>query len=256
MSWILLVGILGLLVGSFLNVCIYRIPKKESIVWPGSHCQQCGSAVKSYDNIPVISYLLLRGRCRSCQARISPRYPLIELLTALIGLSLLAAYGPTLTALIYFIFCCALLVVTFIDLDYMIIPDAISLGGIVVGLALVYFLPLSYKDAIIGLALGGGGLLAVFYAYYFATGREGMGGGDVKLLGMMGVFIGWRGVLFTIFVASLVGSVIGLIWIAIKGKDMKAALPFGPFLALGAYVYLLFGERLIEIYFNWLGPTL
>ena len=253
MNLLLLVGIVGLLVGSFLNVCIYRIPKGESIVWPGSHCQHCGSSVKAYDNIPVLSYLLLLGRCRQCKALISPRYPIIEVLTALMGLSLFIHFGPTLNFVIFFLFCCALLVVTFIDLDHMIIPDVISLGGIAIGLWLVYFLPVSGKDAILGLALGAGGLLAVFYAYYFITGREGMGGGDVKLLGMIGVFTGWQGVLFTIFAASLVGSVVGLSWIAVKGKDMKAALPFGPFLALGAYVYLLFGEDLIGWYFNWLG---
>ncbi len=247
-------AIFGLFIGSFLNVCIYRIPKEESIVWPGSHCPQCGQAVKPWDNIPVLSYILLRGRCRSCRIRISPRYPLVELLSGLICLGMLYKFGPTLSFIIYYIWAAALLVVTFIDLDYQIIPDRISLGGIVIGLICVYFLPIGYKDALIGLGLGAGGLMAVIYGYYFLTGKQGMGGGDVKLLGMIGVFIGWQGVIFTIFMASLIGSIVGVSWMLYKGKDMKAAIPFGPFLALGALIFVFWGDPMIGWYFGLMGP--
>ncbi len=255
MSIVLIVFVFGLFIGSFLNVCIYRIPRRESIVWPGSHCPACGAAVRPWDNIPVLSYLLLGGRCRKCREKISPRYPLVELLSGLLAVSLLYKYGPTAVFVIYYLLSCALLVVTFIDFDYQIIPDSISLGGIVVGLVLVYFLPVSYGDALIGLVSGAGGLIAVIYGYYFLTGKQGMGGGDVKLLGMIGVFCGWQGVLFTIFMASLIGSVVGVSWIIIKGKDMKAAIPFGPFLSLGTMIYLLWGQLLIDWYFGFLPPA-
>lgn len=249
------VVLLGLFIGSFLNVCIYRIPRSESIVWPGSRCTACGTPIKPWDNIPVLSYIFLRGACRHCRARIKPRYPLVEAISALLALALYARFGPGAAFAIYYLFACALVVITFIDLDYQIIPDRISLGGIVVGLALVYWLPVSYKDALIGLAAGAGSLLLIIYGYYFLTKRQGMGGGDVKLLGMIGVFIGWQGVAFTIFTASLVGSVVGLAWIAVQGKDMKAAIPFGPFLSLGALTYLFWGEALIAWYFMLLRPS-
>lgn len=249
-----IVGLLGLFIGSFLNVCIYRLPRAESIVWPGSHCPACGAAVKPWDNIPLLSYLLLRGRCRQCAAPIALRYPLVELISALLALGLFYRFGLTPAFGIYYLFACALVVVTFIDLDYQIIPDRISLGGIVVGLVLVSWLPVSYKDALIGLAAGAGVLLAIIYGYYFITKRQGMGGGDVKLLGMIGVFIGWQGVAFTIFVASLIGAVVGVAWIAVQGKDMKAAIPFGPFLSLGAIIYLFWGSPLIDWYLLLMRP--
>jgi len=248
------VVLLGLFIGSFLNVCIYRIPRSESIVWPGSRCTACGTPIKPWDNIPVVSYLLLWGKCRHCQARITPRYPLVETLSALLALALYARFGLSAVFLIYYLFACALIVITFIDLDFQIIPDRISLGGIVLGLALVYWLPVTYKDALIGLAVGAGSLILIIYGYYFLTKRQGMGGGDVKLLGMIGVFIGWQGVAFTIFTASLIGSVVGLAWIAVQGKDMKAAIPFGPFLSLGALIYLFWGKALIAWYFMLMRP--
>lgn len=243
-----MVGLLGLFIGSFLNVCIYRLPRAESIVWPGSHCPACGAAVKPWDNIPVLSYVILRGRCRQCAAPISPRYPLVEILSALLALGLLYRFGLSAAFLIYYLFACALLVITFIDLDYQIIPDSISLGGIMVGLVLVMWLPISYRDALIGLVIGAGSLIAIIYGYFLLTKRQGMGGGDVKLLGMIGVFIGWQGVLFTIFVSSVIGTVVGVAWILIQGKNMKAAIPFGPFLSLGAIIYLFWGPIMIDWY--------
>ncbi len=249
---VVIVALFGLFIGSFLNVCIYRIQKGESIVWPPSHCPKCTKALMPWDNIPVISYLILKGRCRYCTEPISVRYPVVELLSALLAVSLLYRFGVSVTFLIYYLWACALLIITFIDLDIQIIPDRLSLGGIVVGLLVVYWLPVTYKDALIGLILGGGLLLAIIYGYYFLTKKEGMGGGDVKLLAMIGVFTGWQGVLFTVFASSLMGTVVGIPWGLLKKGTLKAAIPFGPFLALGALIYVFWGHYLIDWYFGYL----
>ncbi|MGD0819286.1 MAG: prepilin peptidase [Desulfomonilia bacterium] len=250
---VVIVVLFGLFIGSFLNVCIYRIQKGESIVWPPSHCPKCTKALKPWDNIPVISYLILKGRCRYCTEPISVRYPVVELLSALLAVSLLYRFGMSVTFLIYYLWACVLLIITFIDLDIQIIPDRLSLGGIVVGLLVVYWLPVTYKDALIGLILGGGLLLAIIYGYYFLTKKEGMGGGDVKLLAMIGVFTGWQGVLFTVFASSLMGTMVGIPWGLLKKGTLKAAIPFGPFLALGALIYVFWGQYLIDWYFGYLG---
>ncbi|MEA3223738.1 MAG: prepilin peptidase [Thermodesulfobacteriota bacterium] len=252
MIWVSAVVIGGLIIGSFLNVCIYRIPQDESIIVPGSHCPKCGAKIAPWDNIPILSYLFLRGRCRNCKVKISPRYPLVEAITALLALGLLYRFGPTLDFAIYFILVCALVVVTFIDIDHQIIPDRISISGILIGLVAIYWLPVSYKDALIGLVLGGGILMGVIYGYYFITGKQGMGGGDVKLLAMIGVFIGWKGVLFTILTSSAIGSVVGLTWIALTHKDTRSPIPFGPFLSLGAIIYLFWGGAVIDWYMKFM----
>ena len=252
MMWPVAIAVLGLFIGSFLNVCIHRIPRSESIMWPASHCPVCNNPIKPWDNIPLVSYILLGGRCRSCSAKISLRYPVVETLSALLALSMLYRFGLTMSFGIYYLWACVLLVITFIDIDYQIIPDRLSLGGIILGLGLVYWLPLTYKDAIIGLVLGSGLLIAVIYGYYFLTKKQGMGGGDVKLLGMIGVFTGWQGVLFTIFMGSLIGTLFGLPWALMQKKTMKAAIPFGPFLALGALIFVLWGTQLTDWYFGFL----
>ncbi len=252
MMWPVAIAVLGLFIGSFLNVCIHRIPRSESIMWPASHCPVCNNPIKPWDNIPLVSYILLGGRCRSCSAKISLRYPVVESLSALLALSMLYRFGLTVSFGIYYLWACVLLVITFIDIDYQIIPDRLSLGGIILGLGLVYWLPLTYKDAIIGLVLGSGLLIAVIYGYYFLTKKQGMGGGDVKLLGMIGVFTGWQGVLFTIFMGSLIGTLFGLPWALMQKKTMKAAIPFGPFLALGALIFVLWGTQLTDWYFGFL----
>jgi len=246
----LAVAVIGLFIGSFLNVCIHRIPREESIVFPSSRCPKCREKIRPWDNIPVLSYLFLRGRCRHCKEKISPRYPLVETLSALIALAMLYRFGLTAAFFIYYAWACVLLVITFIDIDYQIIPDSLSIGGIVVGLALVWWLPVSYPEALIGLGVGAGLLIVVIYGYYFLTGKQGMGGGDVKLLGMIGVFTGWEGVLFTIFMGSLLGSLVGIPWALLQKKNMQAAIPFGPFLALGAFIHVLFGDMLIDWYFT------
>jgi len=248
------VFVFGALVGSFLNVCIHRIPGGESIAFPASHCPHCKTAIKPYDNIPIVSYLVLRGRCRSCAAGIAIRYPLVEMLGGIAAVGALCAYGLSAEALLIFAFLAALIVITFIDLDHQIIPDAISLPGIFVGFAaaLLFGTP-SWVDSLIGIALGGGLLFAVAEGYARLTGREGMGGGDIKLLAMIGAFLGWRAIPVTVLVGSLLGSVIGLSLMALRGRDTRMAIPFGPFLAVGAVVALFWGEAIIAWYLGRVG---
>jgi len=241
----------GMLVGSFLNVCICRMPKGESVVFPPSHCPGCDHRIHWYDNIPVISYLLLRGRCRGCGMRISIQYPLVELLNGLLTLALFLRFGPTLPFLVMFLFCSSLVVVTFIDLEHQIIPDEISLSGIVIGFICSFFLQgHSWLNSLLGILLGGGSLLLVAYGYQWLTGKEGMGGGDIKLLAMMGAFLGWKSIPFIIFTSSLVGSLIGICMMFVQKKDSKLAIPFGPYLAFGAVLYIFYGRPLIHWYLN------
>jgi leader peptidase (prepilin peptidase)/N-methyltransferase len=241
--------VFGATVGSFLNVCIWRLPRNESIVFPASHCPHCDFKIPFYDNIPILGYLLLGGRCRRCKERISPQYPLVELVNGLLTLALFLKFGPSLTFLVLFVFSSALVAITFIDLEHQIIPDVISLPGIPLGLAASFFLPwLGWKNSLLGILLGGGSLLLVAYGYQLLAKKEGMGGGDVKLLAMMGAFLGWRSVLFIIFTASLAGSVIGLTVMAVQKKDTKLAIPFGPFLAFGALLYIFYGRQIIGWY--------
>ncbi len=252
----ILTFVFGAIVGSFLNVCIYRIPRKKSIVVPGSHCPACGRAIPFYDNIPLLSYLLLLGRCRSCKVFISPRYLIVELLTAVLFAVLFSMFGPTMETAVNMVFVSLLIVISFIDLDLQIIPDALSLGGLLVGLGLSFARPLfSYKDALLGILLGGGILFLVAWGYQMVAKREGMGGGDIKLLAMIGAFCGIKGVVFTVILGSLVGTIIGLALMWLKGQGTKYALPFGPFLSLGAMGYILIGERIIYGYINLLSPN-
>jgi len=244
----------GLITGSFLNVCISRIPKNESVVFPPSHCPLCAYRIRWYDNIPLVSYLLLRGRCRGCRARISFIYPLVELLNGLLTVALFWHFGLSLSFAALFLFCSALVVITFIDLEHQIIPDRISLPGIVAGLLFSFFLPWqTWLGSLVGILLGGGSLLLVASCYQWLTGKEGMGGGDIKLLAMMGAFLGWKAVPFIIFASSLTGSVVGISVMLIHKKDAKLAIPFGPYLAFGAVLYIFYGGRLIHWYLHMSG---
>ncbi len=245
-------GALGAVVGSFLNVVIHRLPLGQSLVHPPSHCPRCGARVRPHHNLPVIGWLLLGGRCRDCREPISPRYPLVEALTAVLAAGWWARAESALAFGVYFVFLAGLVAVTFIDLDHKIIPDSLSLGGVVLGMAASFLLPLGWKDSLVGAAAGGGILAAVAYGYEAVTGREGMGFGDVKLLAAIGAFLGWQAVLFTVFVSSVTGSVVGLAAIAMGGRDLRFEVPFGPFLALGAVVYLFFGPELVRWYFGLL----
>ena len=251
--------VFGAIVGSFLNVCIVRIPKGDSIVYPPSHCPACKTAIWFYDNIPLISYLVLRGRCRSCGEKISARYFFVELLMASLAVALYFEFGFSLAFLVSFVFVAALIVISFIDLDVRIVPDVISLPGIAAGLLFSVVARYAINDpfeiipsplsALIGVLVGGGFLLALAWAYEAYTGVEGMGGGDIKLLAMIGAFLGWTSIPFTLFFASLTGSVVGLGFMMSKGVSRRFALPFAPFLCLGALVYLFFGNELMAFYF-------
>ncbi len=246
--------IFGAIDGSFLNVCICPMPKDESIVSPPSHCPYCDYQIRWYDNIPLVSYLLLRGKCRGCGSRISLQYPLVELLNGLLTLALFLRFGPTLTFIALFLFCSSLVVITFIDIEHQIIPDEISLPGIVIGVVFSFFLPWqTWLNSLLGILLGGGSLLLVAYGYQWLTGKEGMGGGDIKLLAMMGAFLGWKSIPFIIFASSLVGSVVGVTMMLIQKKDSKLAIPFGPYLAFGAVLYIFYGRQIIQWYFGFSG---
>jgi len=241
--------IFGLMIGSFLNVCIHRLPKEESIVKPGSHCPKCRRPIRYYDNIPVLSYLILGGKCRYCQASISIQYPIVEAITALSSFFLFITFGVSLSFFYYFWFVAALIAITVIDLHYQIIPDVISLPGIVIGLLGSLIIPqITFWTSLIGMIAGGGSLFLVATVYQWLFKREGMGGGDVKLLAMIGAFLGWKAVILTILLSSFIGSIIGITVMLIKGKDFKYAIPFGPFLALGAVISLFWGENLIRWY--------
>ena len=245
--------LMGLCIGSFLNVCIYRLPESKSIVHPRSMCPNCDTLIPFYDNIPLFSYLWLKGQCRRCKVKISMRYPMVELLGGLVALGTYLRFGLTIETLIYYVFIAALLVVTFIDLDHRIIPDVITLPGIPICFAASFALPaITYKDALLGILVGGGSLFLVAWVYTLLTKKEGMGGGDIKLLAMMGAIVGWQGVLFTIFVASLVGTLAGFAVMLQSRKGMKLAVPFGPFLSIGSITYIFFGTKLVTWYLNLL----
>jgi len=239
--------VFGLVLGSFLNVCIYRVPLKKSIVRPPSSCPNCGAGIRFYDNIPVISYLLLLGRCRHCRARISLLYPLVELITGLLSLTLFIEFGLSFKTISLFLFTAALIVIAFIDLQHKIIPDVISLPGILFGLAFSFFPSsgISPVDALLGAVGGGGFLYLVGTAFEKVTGREGMGGGDVKLLAMIGAWMGWKALPFIVLISSLSGAVIGGASLIISRQGVRSRIPFGPFLALGALVFLFFGNEIV-----------
>ena len=246
--------IFGALVGSFLNVCILRLPKEESIVWPGSHCPHCKHPIKFYDNIPLVSYILLKGRCRHCHSPISFQYPLVEGITALGSLLLFMKFGPSLSYLFYFLFVAALIVITVIDLYHQIIPDVISLPGIGVGLVASLMIPqITLSNSITGILFGSGSLFLVSAYYEWLRKKEGMGLGDAKLLAMIGAFLGWKAVILTIFFSSLIGSITGIIMMLLKGKDFKYAIPFGPFLSVGAVVALFYQNEIITWYLQYKG---
>ena len=247
-AWV--VGFVGAIIGSFLNVCIWRIPREESIVFPASHCPVCSHPIRFFDNIPIISWLILRGRCRDCGASISPRYPLVEALTAVLAVLLYWKYGFSLQFLCAFLFTAALIVITFIDIDYQIIPDVISLPGIpLCFLAAVFVMGVPFLESLIGILVGGGILYVIAVGYEWITKREGMGGGDIKLLAMLGAFFGWKSLLFIVLCSSLTGAVVGMTAMVIQGQDMKYAVPFGPFLALGAVAYFFFGDAFLRYLF-------
>jgi leader peptidase (prepilin peptidase)/N-methyltransferase len=250
-------AVLGLIVGSYLNVLIYRLPLGISTVFPRSRCPHCGTAIRAYDNLPVLSFLLLRRRCRQCGARISWRYPAIEAATAALFLACFLRFGISLQAPVAALFCALMLALTMIDYDHMILPDRLTWPGIALGILLQPFVGWTrlwpgpwgaVAGAVLGSALGAGILLAVWIAWYLWRHEEGMGLGDVKMLAAIGAFLGWKGVLVALFLGALSGAVVGLTLMAFRGLDFKAKLPFGVFLALGGVIALFAGEALVRVY--------
>ncbi|GAB6075592.1 prepilin peptidase [Desulfurobacterium crinifex] len=245
----LMAFIFGTIVGSFLNVCTYRIPMGESVIYPSSHCPKCGEKIKWYDNIPIISYLILRGKCRNCGEKISVQYPLIELLTGILTAGVIWRYGVSFVSLYFLILIYVLIVVSMIDLKTMLVPVKLCYFAMVAGILLSLFVPvISFKDSILGASFGAGIILFIIETYYIFTGKEGMGYGDANIMAVIGAFLGWEKVLLTIFFASLIGSVVGIALMVLKGKNVKFALPFGPFLSAGTYITILFGDEIIKWY--------
>jgi len=261
----IIVFIFGSIVGSFLNVCIHRMPKGESVVWPRSHCPRCQKRIPGYDNIPFISFLLLRGRCRFCREKISLRYPLVELLTAFLMTALFNRFGLTYEFFLYMVMLWSLIIATFVDIAHRIIPDEVSVGGMIIGFIMVSVTgfslsPLKFTfspmaKSALGIIAGGGiiyltGML--FDLVYFKLLKrpaingetESMGGGDVKLLAMIGAFMGWPMAILTFFLAPFLGIVIGLINLATK-KDHT--IPYGPFLSIAALVTLFWADKIISL---------
>lgn len=247
--------IFGLLLGSFANVVIYRWPLGLSVVKPRSHCFQCKNLVRWYDNIPVLSWLLLRGKCRHCKAQISIRYPLVEILMGVLFGWVYVEYGWTFTTLEYCIFIFGLVAASFIDIDHFLLPDVITLSGIVIGVLGSLINPeRTLVDSLLGVVLGGGFLWSVAYFYFVFRKEEGMGGGDIKLLAWIGAILGFKAIPFVILTSTILGSVFGVILNWKSKEGLKSVIPFGPYLALGALIHIFGGKGLGEWYFSLFFP--
>jgi leader peptidase (prepilin peptidase)/N-methyltransferase len=243
-------AIFGTMIGSFLNVVILRLPDhNQSIVYPASHCPQCSSPLHWYENIPIISYLMLRGKCSHCKMPISIQYPVVELTMALLAAALMYKFQLSIAAAGYFLFSAALLVVIVIDIHHQIIPDVISLPGIVLGVLFSLVSDtVTWQSSLIGLLAGGGVLYAVAYFYLLLRKADGMGGGDIKLLAMIGAWLGWQSLPFVIFASSFSGSIIGLIAMFYQKKGGRTRIPFGPFLSLSALIYTFYSEKILYLF--------
>ena len=250
-------GVMGAMIGSFLNVVILRLPQEGgSLVFPASHCPRCNNPISWYDNIPIISFILLRAKCRSCGTKISWQYPLIEAAMAAISLALFYRFYFSFTFGIYFIFCAALLAIIVIDFRHQIIPDSISLPGIIIGFGFSFINPIvTWQSSGLGILLGGGTLYAIAATYYFFTKREGMGGGDIKLLAMIGAFLGWQSLLFVVFCSSVLGSLVGIGAMLKQKKGGKTMIPYGPFLSIAAIIYLFYYKEINDIFVTFYLPA-
>lgn len=249
--------ILGAIFGSFANVIILRLPKEESIVKPRSYCYSCKTPIKWYDNIPILSWFILRGKCRHCGAAFSFRYPMVEIITGVLFALSYHYAGWTWNLPEYLIFIFGLVVCTFIDLDHMILPDEFTLSGIVIGLLGAALNPQrEFMDAFWGVLMGGGFLWGMAYVYYLMTKQEGMGGGDIKLLAWVGALLGWKAIPFVIMSSAIIGSVVGIIAARKQKSGLKTVIPFGPYLALGAVIYLFGGQTIALWYLDLFLPGL
>lgn len=251
---IFIVFIFGLVVGSFLNVVIYRLPREKSIVYPPSSCLKCGHKIKWYENIPIISYIFLKGKCSSCKTKISLRYPFVEFLTGLFTIFAYLKFGLSIDLIFSLILLYLLIAVIFIDIDFKIIPDEINLIGFISGIIYSFFRQdFSIIDALIGAFVGAGFLYLIYFLYLKFRKVEGLGLGDVKLLAFLGSYLGWFGSLFTIFVGSFFGAVVGISLAYMQKAEDKSRyeIPFGPFLSVAAIIYLFFGEYIKKFYFGY-----
>lgn len=226
--------IIGAVFGSFLNVCIYRLPRKLSIITPRSHCPECQHLIPWYDNIPILSYILLRGRCRFCDARIAPTYLIVEVITAVVFLTIFMKFGFSVKLPIYLVFFCLLIIITFIDLERQLIPDVIAIPGIIVGIATSFF-TVSLRSSLLGAATGALVIVALAVIGKAILKKEAMGGGDIRLLAMIGSFLGWVDVLSVLFIGSFIGLIFGL-------SMRQRELPFGPYLAAAAFIVIMMGS--------------
>jgi len=242
---------IGLAIGSFLNVCIYRLPRHESLSFPASHCTSCQRPLGWFENIPVIGWLALRGRCRTCGAAISSMYPIVEAITAAVFVTGYAIYGLTPLLAVRLLFACAMIVLFAIDLQHHILPNVITLPGVVAGLLFSLLLPPGWLSSLVGVLVGGGILYVIGEAYYRWRGVEGLGMGDVKMLAMIGAFLGWQLTLLTLVMASLAGSILGVLLIATRRGSMQYALPFGTFLAVGALLAAVVGDPIVSWYVSF-----
>ena len=248
-------ALFGAVVGSFLNVVILRLPSDgESIAFPASHCPICKTPLHWYENIPLFSYLVLLGKCGHCKTRISVQYPLIELTMAGLSAALMYKYGISLEFGCLFLFCAALLVIIVIDIHHQIIPDIISLPGIVAGLLFSFFSStITWQSSLIGIALGGGVLYSIALLYFLIRKIDGMGGGDIKLLAMIGAWLGWQSLPFVIFASSFSGTIVGLIAMGYQKKGGHTRIPFGPFLSISALIYVFYSREILyffQLYLN------
>lgn len=251
----IIVFLYGAIVGSFLNVVILRLPEEgASIAFPASHCPKCQTELHWYENIPMLSFLVLRGKCRTCKVPISIQYPLVELAMGVLAVLLVQKFGVSSSFFIYFVYVAALLAVIVIDLYHQIIPDVISLPGIVYGVLASFVLPyVSWQDSLLGLLFGGGIFYLIALGYYLLTKRQGMGGGDIKLLAMIGALQGWQALPFVIFCSSLLGSVIGIGAMVVQKKGGQTRIPYGPFLAAASLLYLFFDAEIHHYMLVYLG---
>lgn len=258
------VALFGLIVGSYLNVVVYRLPLGLSTVRPRSRCPGCGSLIRARDNVPVLSFLVLRGRCRTCGTPISWRYPLVEATAGALFVACLLRFGLAPQFLVAVVFACLMLVLGLIDYDHMILPDRITLPGIAVGILLQPLLPWArlgegpwwaMAGGALGAALGYGVLWAIAEAWYRLRGEEGMGLGDAKMLALIGAFLGWKGALLAMFAGTLSGSLVGIVAMRWGGQGWKTKLPFGAFLALGGLIALFAGEAIVTWYAGLLAPA-
>lgn len=266
-DWVLLLGgvfAAGACIGSFVNVCVCRIQAEESVVFPGSHCRACGKPIAWYDNIPVLSWFVLRGQCRHCKASFSPRYWIVEFLMGIYFVLLFMEYGFQFLLPVYWVVAAGLVVAALVDLDAMIIPDSVSIGGIVVGLILSYFMPQLHgttdawqavRFSLAGIVLGAGMLWSVGWIGTRILKKDAMGLGDVKLMGAIGAFFGWQGVLFAVLVSSLIGTMAGLLMIAMKKYKMRSQIPYGPYISLAVLIWMVWGHHWWDAYMRWISPS-